>query len=356
MSKTFEELMRSGYESVGLEQGSPFRLPLWLRRILAFYASLHPWCMALTLWLLHQGFGWGGYFYPNQAARDWCRIAREYTLAQGKELADAMRGLDRHRLFLEGARTHARNCSESMFMRSGYLDFFFRSVPLPRTETSDPHQRPYYLVPGIPSHRYYAREQFVWARALEESYATIRAELEELLRDPSGFGNYRSEFNQMVSGWNTYALWVYGQRNEQNAARCPKTIRLLESLPGFESGEWALFSSLNPKCRITAHVGPMNGILRGHLAMLVPEGCGLRVGGEDTTWREGEVLVFDDSFVHEVWNLSERVRIVLFLNFWHPCLGPSEREALSQLRQAYHNDPMGRHWREHQERPSPATL
>ena len=103
-------------------------------------------------------------------------------------------------------------------------------------------------------------------------------------------------------------------------------------------------------------MGPLNGILRGHLAMVIPEGCGLRVGGVDTTWEQGKVLVFDDSFVHEVWNHSSAIRIVLFLNFWHPCLSLEEREALTAIRQAYHDTPTGKRWQEQQERPLPATL
>ncbi len=356
MEKTFDELMRTSYDTVGIER-SPFRLPLWLRRIAARLASYHPALFALIFWGLSQTWGRSGSNHPNRLARDWCEMARQLTLRQAGQLADAIAALDRHPTFALGARAHgARNCLDSMFLRSACLDVFFEPAPLPRTETSDPHQRPYYLVPGIPAHRFYPKEQFDWARPLEESYPVILEELEGLLADRSGFGTYQTEYDTAVAGWNTYPLWLYGQRHEVNAARCPRTLALLEKLPGFETGEWILFSALNPQSVIPPHVGPLNGILRGHLAMVIPDGCGLRVGDQETTWQEGKVLVFDDSFVHEVWNRSDRLRLVLFLNFWHPCLSLAEREALSVLRQAYHDLPTGKRWQERQERPLPTTL
>lgn len=347
--------MRSSYTEVGVD-GSPIRLPLWLRRFLAWLTSFHPLQLALTFFLLHRTFALFGKNDRNPVVRDWCSFAGRLTFAQSREIAEAIFHLDRFPIFRDGARTHARNCCESMFLRSGWLDVFFASAPIEPTATADDNQRPYYLVPGLPARRYWDKEQFPWARTLEESYPVIRRELDALLQSGQGFGNYQTEFNTTIKGWNTYSLWLYGERHEENAARCPETARLLESLPGFETGEWILFSALNPNSRILPHVGPMNGVLRGHLAMIVPEGCGLRVGGQETGWQEGKVLVFDDSFVHEVWNHSDQIRVVLFLNFWHPSLGPGEREALGRLRKAYHDTPTGKAWHDRQERPLPATL
>lgn len=348
--------MRSSYEEVGVA-GAPLVAPLWLRRGLARLASFHPVWFALLYTAAHRACGLPGLVHPNPVARDWCRMACAMSPAQALRLARAVAALDRHPTFRSGARAEgARNCLESFFLRSGALDVMFARQPIPSGPTQDDHQRPYYRVPGIPARRYYDSADFAWAARLEESYPVIRQELEGLLADPSGFGNYQTEYDTSVPGWNTYSLWLYGQRHPQNAARCPRTAALLESLPGFESGEWILFSALNPESRIPPHVGPMNGILRGHLAMIVPPGCGLRVGGQETGWQEGRVLVFDDSFVHEVWNRSNRVRIVLFLNFWHPCLSGPEREALAELRRAYQAMPAGQRWLERQERPLPATL
>ena len=36
------------------------------------------------------------------------------------------------------------------------------------------------------------------------------------------------------------------------------------------------------------------------------------------TWEEGKTLVFDDSFIHEVWHLGTKPRYVLYCSMWHP--------------------------------------
>ena len=53
---------------------------------------------------------------------------------------------------------------------------------------------------------------------------------------------------------------------------------------------------------------------------MIPEDCALRVGGEDHHWREGEVVVFDDTYDHEAWNRSERTRVVMIFDLWNPFL------------------------------------
>ena len=58
----------------------------------------------------------------------------------------------------------------------------------------------------------------------------------------------------------------------------------------------------------------------------MPDGeVSIRVGDETRPYREGELMIFDDSYEHEVWNTSATdVRIVLLIRFWHPDVPPSE--------------------------------
>jgi aspartyl/asparaginyl beta-hydroxylase (cupin superfamily) len=212
-------------------------------------------------------------------------------------------------------------------------------IPSPYTHRQ---QYPPYYIPGVPARTFYDPSEFEWARPLREAYPTIRGELEEILRsDGEGFQGYMSEAQQRLQGWNTYNLFFYGRRFDENCARCPQTTRLLESLPRFER-DHIMFSALNPHSRIPPHTGPMNGIIRAHLALVAPPGCYIRVGPDERTWKEGELLVFDDSFEHEVWNHGDHTRIVLFLNFWHPCFSREEIAVLERLRYAYERSPLGR--------------
>ena len=82
--------------------------------------------------------------------------------------------------------------------------------------------------------------------------------------------------------------------------------------------------------RIQAHLR-----LRVHVPLIVPDGdVGMRLAGEALTWRRGEALVFDDSFVHETWNRTAADRVVLLFDVWHPDLTVKEVQFLSFLQRS----------------------
>lgn len=224
-----------------------------------------------------------------------------------------------------------------------------RKVNLLPSPYTSPLQYPAYYVPGVPARTFYDPSAFDWVRPLEEAYPVIKQELLAVLeQDAAGFKAYLAEDNNRLAGWNTFNFFFYGKKFEENCARCPKTTAILESLPRFET-DHIMFSALNPHAHIPPHTGPMNGIIRGHLALIAPEGCYIRVGTDQRTWQEGKVLVFDDSFEHEVWNHSNRVRIVLFMNFWHPCLSQEEIAVLEKFRRAYETGPLSKVHAENQD-------
>jgi aspartyl/asparaginyl beta-hydroxylase (cupin superfamily) len=66
-----------------------------------------------------------------------------------------------------------------------------------------------------------------------------------------------------------------------------------------------------------------------HLPLIVPDGCGLRVGNETRCWKVGEALIFDDSIEHEAWNESREPRVVLLFDVWRPELTMEERRLIS---------------------------
>ena len=46
--------------------------------------------------------------------------------------------------------------------------------------------------------------------------------------------------------------------------------------------------------------------------------CRIRIGNKWTSWSVGKVLLFDDSFEHEVRNDTNEDRVVLLIRVWHP--------------------------------------
>ncbi len=103
-------------------------------------------------------------------------------------------------------------------------------------------------------------------------------------------------------------------------------------LPGMGIVGQAYFSLLAPGTHIPGHCGPTNTKLRVQLGLDVPDGCEMRIGDPLHKWDVARpLLVFDDSFEHEVWIRGDRERSVLILDFWHPDLRPAEIWALETI-------------------------
>ena len=121
---------------------------------------------------------------------------------------------------------------------------------------------------------------------------------------------------------------------EQFASRCPETMAFARKLDLPKLGLISpslYFSVLEPNSRIAPHTGITNARLIVHLPLIVPDDCGFRVGGEERRWEVGKALVFDDMTMHEAWNNSDRIRVVLIADLWRPELSGAERAAVSDL-------------------------
>ena len=101
--------------------------------------------------------------------------------------------------------------------------------------------------------------------------------------------------------------------HKKNARLCPKTSSLLK---GMKSVKSAYFSILAPGKHIPPHKGPYKGIIRYQLALKVPKSgeCKLLVDNTPYFWKEGEGVLFDDTYTHEVINKSTEYRIALLLD------------------------------------------
>lgn len=179
------------------------------------------------------------------------------------------------------------------------------------------------LVPNTP---FLDTATFRWSRLLEGEWRVIRRELDEILAhhaDLPAFHEIAADVSDIAhEQWKTFFFYGYGFRAEENCARCPQTAALLREIPGLTT---AFFSILGPDTSLPLHRGPWNGVLRYHLGLMVPEppwACGIAVDGQVEHWREGESLLFDDSFPHRAWNNATGNRVVLFLDVMRPCRFP----------------------------------
>lgn len=169
--------------------------------------------------------------------------------------------------------------------------------------------------------------EFPWAVQVEQQADLIRGELQQVLQRHDELPNFQDvtpgvDTINTDNSWKTWFFFGYGIRCEENCRQCPETTRILESIPGMKT---AFFSILSPGKHIPAHYGPFNGVLRYHLALQVPkqaQQCRIRIHDEVHYWRDGESLIFDDTYNHEVWNDTEEQRVVLFVDFVRPCRFP----------------------------------
>jgi aspartate beta-hydroxylase len=215
-------------------------------------------------------------------------------------------------------------------------------------EYPDPHQFcKFFYVPGLTTTAYYPRERFPWYAQLEAHTGTIREELLAVLAQPIGVepflgtnDNAALKEQNLLDGtrgkaeWNSFFFHRHGEVFEQNARRCPRTTEILNALPLVHIRGHApevLFSILTPGSHILKHHGVTNTRLVTHLPLIVPEDCAISVGGIEHAWQEGRCVTFDDTFEHEAWNRSDKVRAVMILDAWHPDLTEAERAAIALL-------------------------
>ncbi len=133
--------------------------------------------------------------------------------------------------------------------------------------------------------------------------------------------------------WSAAHLWRGGVPTPA-AGACPETMAAWTTLPVADLPARApnlMFSILAPRTAIPPHTGATNARLVVHVPLLVPPDCRMIVGGDARAWLPGEALVFDDTIKHEAVNGSDRVRVVLIGDVWHPGLTPGERGVLRAL-------------------------
>ncbi len=132
--------------------------------------------------------------------------------------------------------------------------------------------------------------------------------------------------------WRMFIMKAYGVTVEKNLQRCPTVAALLDQAPEVVS---AVLSFLAPGKHIPEHRGPFRAILRFHLMLSMPRdgngvpACVMNIDGVPYRLGDGESLLWDDTYPHEVWNRSEQVRIALLLDVWRKDM-PADVALLSQ--------------------------
>lgn len=160
--------------------------------------------------------------------------------------------------------------------------------------------------------RFHPPTSFPFTQGLERYWREIHAEFLGIRKHMVDW----VERDLYGEGWKVFGLFDFpnGEALADGVAKCPFTAALVqEHIPRHGA---VGFSVLEPHTRIRPHQGYQGEFLRCHLGLDVPQGdCRLKVEQETRAWETGRTLVFDDRGWHEAWNLTDRERVVLLIDF-----------------------------------------
>lgn len=178
-----------------------------------------------------------------------------------------------------------------------------------------------YACSRVPTSRYVAVNEFPELAPLRERWQEIREEalaLREAQQIKASNQYNDVGFNSFFRrGWKRFYLKWYDDAHPSAATLCPRTTELLRTIPSVKA---AMFAELPPGSELRKHRDPYAGSLRFHLGLVTPgdDRCYIEVDGERYSWRDGEAVMFDETYIHRAENATDRDRIILFCDVERP--------------------------------------
>ena len=178
-----------------------------------------------------------------------------------------------------------------------------------------------YLFSRAPATAYLDPKRFKELEVLQQNWQLIRDEALKL--NDEGHIKAASTYNDIGfnsffrTGWKRFYLKWYGNDLASAQALCPKTVELLAGIPTVKA---AMFASLPPGSRLVRHRDPYAGSLRYHLGLVTPNSpaCYIEVDGQRYHWKDGEAVMFDETYIHHAENTTDHQRVILFCDVERP--------------------------------------
>ena len=173
----------------------------------------------------------------------------------------------------------------------------------------------------VPATPYLKTSDFADLAPLQQNWQVIREEAENLLKlqkIKAAEQNNDAGFNSFFkTGWKRFYLQWYGASHPSAEQLCPRTVALLRAIPSVKA---AMFAELPPGAKLNPHRDPFAGSLRYHLGLSTPndDRCFIEVDGERYSWRDGEAVMFDETYLHWAANESDGDRVILFCDIERP--------------------------------------
>lgn len=178
-----------------------------------------------------------------------------------------------------------------------------------------------YLFSKVPTSPYLSTSAVPGINLLKENWETIREEalaLENANKIKSAAKYNDVGFNSFFRrGWKRFYLKWYGDYHKSAVDVCPKTIEIVKKIPAIKA---AMFVVLPADSFLYAHRDPFAGSLRYHLGLITPNDpkCFIDVDGEKYIWKDGEDVLFDETYVHHAENKTDKDRLIFFCDVKRP--------------------------------------
>jgi len=185
-----------------------------------------------------------------------------------------------------------------------------------------------YVSSNVPARPILDVKDFPELAPLRENWTTIRDEARRLYEGGHVRASERYDdlgFNSFFrKGWKRFYLKWYGAPLPSARDLCPKTVELVESIPSIHG---AMFTLIEPKGKVGGHRDPFAGSVRYHLGLITPnhDDCCIWIDGERYSWRDGEDLLFDETYLHRFQNMTDQPRIIFFADVERPIGNPVVR-------------------------------
>lgn len=186
-----------------------------------------------------------------------------------------------------------------------------------------PFNIPAYLLSRVSTASRPPLSTFPQIKLLQDNWETIRDEALALygqghiaVKDDLPGSNFYKD-----NRWKSFYLKIYDIDLPSVQQLAPKTRALIDQVPGMNL---ALFAVLMPNKRLTQHHDPFAFSLRYSLGLSTPnsERCGLMINGEHYVWRDGEGVIFDETYLHSAYNDAETPRLILMTDIDRPLRWP----------------------------------
>jgi beta-hydroxylase len=184
-----------------------------------------------------------------------------------------------------------------------------------------PYNTLMYLFSAVPARPFIDVAHFPELKQLQANWQMIREEGLHLFDE--GYIRAAGKYNDLgfnsffKSGWKRFYLKWYDDFLPSARTLCPETTALLAGIPSVHA---AMFAVLPPGARLPSHRDPFAGSLRYHLGLSTPnsELCRIFVDGEPYYWKDGEAVIFDETYIHRAENQTDTTRLILFCDVERP--------------------------------------